>query len=95
VPWEEIESYVEKSDAVLIGPGLMRYGKDHEGEETREITRDLLTKFSDKKWVIDGGSLQVMDPKWIPKDSILTPNQKEYKMLFNNLEISAAAKKLF
>ena len=25
VPWEETEDYIEKSDAVLIGPGFMRF----------------------------------------------------------------------
>jgi NAD(P)H-hydrate epimerase len=25
VPWDEVAQYIKKSDAVLIGPGLMRY----------------------------------------------------------------------
>lgn len=93
VPWEETEYYINKSDSVLIGPGLMRYGKENEGEETREITRDLLLKFPNKKWVIDGGSLQVMEADWIPKGSVLTPNKKEYELLFKNMDIESAAKK--
>jgi NAD(P)H-hydrate epimerase len=39
--------------------------------------------------VIDAGSLQVMDTDWIPKNSILTPNIKEFELLFKckpNLE---------
>lgn len=28
IPWEDIDKYIEKSDAVLIGPGFMRYGKE-------------------------------------------------------------------
>lgn len=104
VPWNEIGKYIEKSDAVLIGPGFMRfkkekdrgkesYDKDASYLQSREITQELLNKYSNKKWVIDAGSLQVMDPAWIPKDSILTPNKKEYKMLFGDLDISNAAKK--
>lgn len=86
VPWEETNEYIEKSDAVLIGSGFMRYGKNSEGEETREITRDFLLKYPDKHWVIDAGSLQVMEKEWIPKDSIITPNQKEYEMVFGNID---------
>lgn len=105
VPWEEVEDYIKKSDCVLIGPGFMRYssekvpeGKrnykgDEEAKKTREITKKLLTKYKDKKWVIDAGSLQVMDPKWIPKGAILTPNEKEYESLFGKSDINEVAKK--
>ncbi len=93
IPWDEVEDYVKKSDAVLIGPGFMRYGSGNEGEETREITRNFLSKFPDKKWVIDAGSLQMIDKEWIPERAILTPNQKEYKMLFGNSDPAKSAKK--
>jgi hydroxyethylthiazole kinase-like uncharacterized protein yjeF len=91
VPWEEVETYIKKSEAVLIGPGLMRYHTEDSGSEvfdeagtlTRSVTKYLLQKYPNKKWVIDGGSLQVMDPKWIPKNAILTPNKKEYEMVFS------------
>ncbi|HUS60025.1 MAG TPA: NAD(P)H-hydrate dehydratase [Nevskiaceae bacterium] len=94
MPWEDREEYIRKSDAVLIGPGLMRYRseKNHKckerricdqvGEETKRITHQLLQKFPQKQWVIDAGSLQVMEAKLIPKNAILTPNKKEFKMLF-------------
>lgn len=97
VPWDEVEAYIEKSDAVLIGPGLMRFThekKDLKNEElndlenntagkvTRSITEKLLLKYPNKKWVIDAGSLQVMDKSWIPPQSIITPNSKEFEMLF-------------
>jgi NAD(P)H-hydrate epimerase len=32
--------------------------------------------------VIDAGSLQVMDKRFIPQNAILTPNRKEFEMLF-------------
>ncbi len=96
VPWDEIEEYVTKSDAVLIGPGMMRYHKeksnnqdtrnkqfDEVGTETRKITEYFLKKFPDKKWVIDGGSLQTMETDWIPRNAILTPNGKEFELLFS------------
>lgn len=105
VPWQDIEAYVEKSDAVLIGPGFMRFGSEktpedkrehfshEEGKQSREITEKLLKKFPKKKWVIDAGSLQVMEPQWIPTGSIVTPNKKEYEMLFGDLDAQEASKK--
>jgi len=101
VPFEDIEEYIQKSDAVLIGPGFMRYSKknpkpfavdktnrqipnklDRVGQKTKEITEALLQQFPQKQWVIDAGSLQTMSPKFIPRNSILTPNRKEFEMLF-------------
>jgi hydroxyethylthiazole kinase-like uncharacterized protein yjeF len=96
IPWDERGDYIEKSDAILIGSGMMRFKKewnDGGGDETREITRDLMNQFPDKKWVIDAGSLQMIETDWIPKGAILTPNQKEYQRLFGDLEPAAAAKK--
>lgn len=105
IPWEDLEKYIQKSDAILIGPGFMRYTSeadsarttpnpsDGEYQESREITRDLLQKFPNKKWVIDAGSLQVMEASWIPAGAILTPNKKEYKILFGDMKPEGAAKK--
>jgi hydroxyethylthiazole kinase-like uncharacterized protein yjeF len=93
VPWEDVEAYIEKSDAVLIGPGMMRFKSekkspvndrllDNAGLTTRNITERLLKNFPDKKWVIDAGSLQTMEKGWIPDGAVLTPNTKELKLLF-------------
>lgn len=95
VPFEEIDDYIQKSDAVLIGPGFMRFRKENKSDEcrvkrlcdrvgwkTKKITESLLKKFPQKQWVIDGGSLQVVEEKCIPKGAILTPNLKEFEMLF-------------
>lgn len=95
VPWEDVEQYIKKSDAVLIGPGFKRFGsektpekergnRDHEeGKETGSITKRLLEKFANKKWVIDAGSLQVMEASWIPEGAVITPNRKEFEILFS------------
>ncbi len=94
VPWDELSEYINKSEAILIGPGLMRFHSekvpserryiecDEVCQETTKITRDLLLRFSDKKWVIDGGSLQVMEASWIPKGAVITPNIHEFRGLF-------------
>jgi len=85
----DLSGYVSKSDAVLIGPGLMRshvkehgYACDTEGAETRKLSLDLFNKFPDKKWVVDGGTLQVVLVTDIPKMAVITPNSKEFEMVF-------------
>ena len=98
VPWEDTSDYIEKSDAVLIGPGFMRFGTeknkhhvhngdcDEECQLTRAMTKYFLSKFPNKKWVIDAGSLQSMEADWIPEGAIVTPNKKEYKGLFGEMK---------
>jgi hydroxyethylthiazole kinase-like uncharacterized protein yjeF len=86
---DDLSGYVSKSDAVLIGPGLMRshvkehgYVCDTKGAETRKLSLDLFSKFPDKKWVVDGGTLQVVSVNDIPKKAVVTPNRKEFEMIF-------------
>ncbi len=55
----------------------------NEGVQTYYFTKYLLTKYQDKKWVIDAGSLQMMQTEWIPKNAILTPHRGEFVQLFN------------
>lgn len=105
VPWQEAEKYIEKSDAVLIGPGFMRFESektphkdrahicDEACQVTREITEKFLKGFSKKRWVIDAGSLQTMDADWIPRGAIVTPNKKEYQIMFGEMPPQEAAKK--
>jgi len=52
-----------------------------EGLQTYHLTRYLLQKYPHKKWVIDAGALQMLDPDWIPKSAILTPHKREFKLL--------------
>jgi hydroxyethylthiazole kinase-like uncharacterized protein yjeF len=85
IPRAKIEDYVNEADCILIGPGLPRKNGQEKGDDdTRELTERLLKKYSSKKWVIDGGSLQVIDPALIPQNAILTPHVKEFKKLFEN-----------
>lgn len=89
IPEDDIDGYIEKSDAVLIGPGMMRsHVKEHgfvcddEGHKTRELTLGLFKRHPNKKWIVDGGALQVIKAEELPKGAIVTPNSKEFEMVF-------------
>ncbi len=58
---------------------------EHEGMLTYHLTKYLLKKYPDKKWVIDAGSLQMMDPIWIPEGAILTPHHQEFELLISKI----------
>lgn len=87
VPKNKLEEYIDESDCVLIGPGMER------DATTRKKVNDLLKKYPQKKWVIDGGALQVMDKSLLNQNMIVTPHHQEYKILFGSEPIEAMAKK--
>ena len=72
---EDVESYIEEDDCILIGPGMER------DAETKELTDMLLRKYPKKQWVIDAGALQMLDLSVIPKNAILTPHHGEFTSL--------------
>ncbi len=79
---DKIEEYIDEADCVLIGPGLPRKeGQEQGDDDTKELTESLLKKYPRKKWVIDGGSLQVIEPSLIPYNAILTPHQGEFETI--------------
>jgi hydroxyethylthiazole kinase-like uncharacterized protein yjeF len=84
VPRGKVEDYISEADCILIGPGLPRVdGQEAGDDDTKALTESLLKKYASKKWVIDGGSLQTIDPQLIPPNAILTPHHKEFEKLFN------------
>ena len=100
VPAEDIEKYIEESECILIGPGMMRTNRftteymikdlseipeiDHEGIVTYHLTKYLLHKYPQKKWVIDAGALQMMETDWLKAlpDVVVTPHQGEFETVF-------------
>lgn len=79
VDWSETEYYIEEDDVVLIGPGMDR------SDTTAQITNSLVQKYANKKWVIDGGALQMIDPQLFTSTHIITPHHKELKMVLEKL----------
>ena len=83
VPRNRLDHYIDEADCILIGPGLPREEGLEEGDDdTKILTETLLKKYPSKKWVIDGGSLQVIKPDILPKNSIITPHHQEFETLF-------------
>ena len=52
---------------------------EDEGVQTHYLTKYLLQKYPNKRWVIDAGALQMMETSWIPKNAVLTPHHGEFK----------------
>jgi hydroxyethylthiazole kinase-like uncharacterized protein yjeF len=73
---DDIESYINEDDCILIGPGMTR------DDETKNITNRLLKQYSQKQWVIDAGALQMMSLDLIPERAILTPHKGEFEGLW-------------
>jgi len=95
VPRDKIEHYIDEADVVLIGPGLPRENGIEKGDDdTKLLTETLLQKYKNKKWVVDGGSLQVIDPSILPNSSIITPHHQEFQTLFNLLPSFENAEKM-
>ncbi len=68
---EHLENYITEADCILIGPGMER------NQETESLVNDLLQKYPDKKFVIDAGALQMLNPSLLNKNHIITPHAKE------------------
>jgi hydroxyethylthiazole kinase-like uncharacterized protein yjeF len=94
---QDIESYIDEADCVLIGPGMERQElqssqqpqlnppTDHEWDHnTQVVINYLLEKYVTKKWVIDAGALQMVDPSLLNSNCIITPHQLELKNLVGN-----------
>lgn len=57
----------------------------NEGEQSYYLTKYLLEKYPQKKWVIDAGALQMMDKEWLLQlhgNVVVTPHEKEFEDLF-------------
>ena len=84
VPRNRIEHYINDAECILIGPGMPREdGVEQGDDDTKELTEKLLKTYPNKKWVVDGGSLQVIKPEILPPTAIITPHHQEFKTLFN------------
>lgn len=101
VPRGEIENYLSEADVVLIGPGMTRQTltdlsytqlSDQDwNANTYKITNYLLQRYSRKKWVIDAGALQMVDPSLLQEQMICTPHQGEFAQLAQKVQLSLSS----
>jgi len=82
IDWSDIESYIAEDDCILIGPGMPRKAGKKLGDiDTSEVTDHLLKTYPNKRWVVDGGALQEVNPKLLNGNMIITPHHKEWEIL--------------
>lgn len=53
-------------------------------ENTQVIVNYLLAKYPTKKWVIDAGALQMLNPGLLTSSCIITPHHREMEILIDN-----------
>ncbi|HUD44486.1 MAG TPA: NAD(P)H-hydrate dehydratase [Patescibacteria group bacterium] len=61
---------------------------EDEGEKTYFLTKYLLQKYPQKKWIIDAGALQMLEPEWLKPlngNAVLTPHKKEFERVFGGV----------
>ncbi len=98
VPRSELENYLTEADVLLIGPGMTRQTElettfEHLNEQdwntnTYKITNYLLQKYPEKKWVIDAGALQMVEPRLLKETMICTPHQGEFIQLAKKVDVT-------
>lgn len=81
VPAGQLDEYINEADCALIGPGMDR------SQQTKMKTNELLKKHNRKKWVVDGGALQMVDPQLLNDKMIVTPHQREFEILKSKFSI--------
>jgi NAD(P)H-hydrate epimerase len=72
---KEIEPYLKEADCILLGPGMER------SSYTARLSDRLLNKYPQKKWVIDAGALQMINPNFLNSNCIITPHHQEMEIL--------------
>ncbi len=72
----QLKEAYEKSDVILIGPGL------EESKNNQDLLENILTKNKNKKVVIDATSLLQLKPEWLNQNCIITPHHREFEKVF-------------
>jgi NAD(P)H-hydrate epimerase len=97
IPRTEIEDYIQEADCILIGPGMDRVTKQKNKtqmstptksewqNDTKKIVDYLLANYPNKKWVIDAGALQMLDPHLLNAHCLITPHEKELTRLLKKI----------
>lgn len=60
-----------------------------EGVQSYYLTQYLLEKYPEKKWVIDAGALQMMEPEWLMPlkgNVVITPHAGEFERVISKIK---------
>lgn len=87
---DEVDAYAQEADCILIGPGMER------NTETKNFIDNFVKKITDldpkKRFVIDAGALQLIEPQLLTAATIITPHHQEIirfaQLLDNNTAIT-------
>lgn len=88
---DSLEEYIVEADCILIGPGMER------NAETEQLVNLLVSKYPEKKFVIDAGALQMINPSLFNSNHIITPHAKEMEDLLQratSVDVQLDSKKL-
>ena len=79
IPRDQVDSYIDESDAILIGPGMDR------SIETQTYVNTIVSEHANKRWIIDAGALQTIDHALLfnsLSDILITPHAGEFERVF-------------
>lgn len=82
----QLDAAIQKSDCVLIGPGL------EENASNKKLVNNLLKKFPTKKFVLDAGAMMLAEKKKFGGRVCLTPHAGEFKRCFGLTASASNAK---
>ena len=101
VPRDKLAEYAAEAEVILIGPGMTRERQCRQvgqvdWEDTYQVMEFLVERFTDKKWVVDAGALQIMEPSWLKRlpRVIITPHLGEFAGLVARSRLDGEMKKL-
>lgn len=79
---------LDKSDAILIGPGLELSIKN------KILINKILKNFRNNKIILDAGALRLINKALLNKNIIITPHGQEFKALFGLAGTAENARKM-
>lgn len=85
-PMKDAMKLAEKSDSILIGPGLEKTKKN------AKLIKKILHNFKEKKTILDATAFRLISPKDLHSNCCLTPHAKEFFALFGE---KTSCKKVF
>ena len=73
----DVDSILEKEfDSIIIGNGLSQQ------QESKYALKKLLRNLGEKRVVLDADALKLVKPSWLRENFILTPHEREFRILF-------------